>query len=170
MATNSILPVDFSSREAIYETFPDEASCVSYLQQLRWPEQVISPFDENSKVYLCANNRYRCRNTGKYFNVKTNTIFHNSRISLQIWFVALWLVSNSKNGMSSAKLGRELQITQKTAWFMLQRIKSFFDIGKQTKPRIKQTSKPQKIESPETLQGIESDKMKMTDWLSQLKK
>jgi transposase-like protein len=184
-----MLNIEFLSREDLTATFPDEQTCVKHLENLRWNNQIISPFDKNSKVYACKNEKYRCRNSGKYFNVRTNTIFHNSRISLQKWFIAVWIISNGKRGITSVALGQELDITQKTAWFMLQRIKNYLDIGKgietrKTKIRAIPTktvkpakilvpkfkTKPKEVVTEESKNPAETDKMKMSDWLLLLKK
>lgn len=106
--------------------FPSEQSCIDYLDALRWNGDVISPFDSTSKVYVCKGNKYQCKNTGKYFNVKTSTIFDNTKIELQKWFLAIWLVTSYKKGISSVQLSKEINVTQKTAWFILQRIRNCF--------------------------------------------
>ncbi|WDF54946.1 IS1595 family transposase [Mucilaginibacter sp. KACC 22063] len=97
------------------------------MEQLRWNGNVVSPFDEASKVYKTARG-YKCKNTGKYFNVRTQTLFDNTKIELQSWFIAIYLVTGHKKGISSLQLGRDLNVTQKTAWFMLQRIRNCFGI------------------------------------------
>ncbi|CFW92743.1 Putative Transposase [endosymbiont DhMRE of Dentiscutata heterogama] len=102
---------------------PSEQDCIGYFEKRRWKDKVISPFDPNSKVYKCANNRYKCKNTGKYFTVKTGSIFRNSNISLQKWFLALYLLSTDKKGISSCELAKKLNITQKSAWFVLHRLR-----------------------------------------------
>lgn len=112
----------------LIQAFPDQQSCIDHLELLRWNGNVVSPFDETSKVYNCKGNKYKCKNTGKYFNVKTSTIFDNTKIDLQKWFLAIWLVTSHKKGISSLQLGRDLDITQKSAWFMLQRIRNCFGI------------------------------------------
>lgn len=119
---------DFNSILQLFEAFPTEQSCIDHLEQLRWNGYVVSPFDSTSKVYKCKDNKYRCKNTGKYFNVKTNTLFDNTKIPLRKWFAAIWLVTCHKKGVSSLQLSRDLDITQKTAWFMLQRIRNCFGI------------------------------------------
>ena len=118
---------DFKSVEDVLEAYPNEQACIEHLEQIRWNGNVVSPFDSSSKVYRCKNNRYRCKNTGKYFNVKTNTIFDNTKLGLQKWFVALYIV-NSKQHISSLQLSRDIGITQKSALFMLQRIRKCFGI------------------------------------------
>jgi len=112
----------------LIKAFPNQQACIDHLELLRWNGNVVSPFDETSKVYKCKGNKYKCKNTGKYFNVKTNTIFDNTKIDLQKWFLAIWLVTSHKKGISSLQLGRDLDITQKSAWFMLQRIRNCFGI------------------------------------------
>lgn len=119
---------DFNSLIDLFKAFPDEQSCIDHLEQLRWNGFVVSPFDPTSKVYKCKDNKFRCKNTGKYFNVKTNTLFDSSKIELRKWFAAIWLVTSYKKGISSLQLSRDIDVTQKTAWFMLQRIRNCFGI------------------------------------------
>ena len=120
---------DFNSVIELIQSFPDEQTCIDHLEEIRWNGNVVSPFDSTSKVYDCKGNKYKCKNTGKYFNVKTNTIFDNTKMPLQKWFLAIWLVTSHKKGISSLQLGRDLKITQKSAWFMLQRIRQCFGIN-----------------------------------------
>lgn len=119
---------DFNSIIELFETFPDEQSCIEHLEWLRWHGDVESPFDPTSVVYKCKDNKYRCKNTGKYFNVKTNTLFDSSKVPLRKWFAAIWLATSHKKGISSCQLARDIDVTQKTAWFMLQRIRNCFGI------------------------------------------
>lgn len=119
---------DFNSILDLINAFPDEETCIKHLEELRWNGYVISPFDRTSTVYECSNNRYRCKNTSKYFNVKTGTLFDNTKVKLQKWFIAIWLVTSHKKGISSLQLARDINVTQKTAWFMLQRIRACFGI------------------------------------------
>ncbi len=117
---------DFNSILELLESFPDEQSCIDHLEALRWNGDVVSPFDPSSKVYNCKGNKYRCKETGKYFNVKTGTLFDNSKVPLQKWFLAIWMVTSHKKGISSVQLSKDIGVTQKTAWFMLQRIRNCF--------------------------------------------
>ena len=105
--------------------FPDEESCVKYFEKLRWGDNVVSPFDPNSKVYKCANGKYKCRNTGKYFDVKTGTVFAGTKMPLRCWVFAIFLFMSHKRGISSCQLARDLGVTQKTAWNMLHKIREF---------------------------------------------
>ena len=121
-----MINTNFNTILDLIQAFPDEQACIDHLEQLRWNGNVISPFDSNSKVYKCAGNKYRCKNTSKYFNVKTQTLFDNSKVKLQKWFLAIWLVTSHKKGISSIQLSKDIGVTQKTAWFMLQRIRNCF--------------------------------------------
>ena len=123
-----MINTNFKSILDLVKSFPDEQTCINHLETLRWNGNVVSPFDESSKVYNCKGNKYRCKNTGKYINVKTNTIFDNTKLGLQKWFLAIYIVTSHKKGISSLQLGRDLDITQKSAWFMLQRIRKCFGI------------------------------------------
>lgn len=118
--------MEFKSIFDFIKTLPDEASCVQYLEEIRWAGIVISPFDETSKVYVCKNG-YKCKNTGKYFNVKVGTIFENTKIPLTKWFMALYIFASHKKGISSYQLARDISITQDSAWFMLHRLRFMFN-------------------------------------------
>ena len=169
-----MINIDFTSIKEIKTRFPDELSCLLHLEKLRWNGYIISPFDPTSKVYACSQNRYRCRSTGKYFNVKTNTIFYNSRIELQKWFIAIWLVTSQEHTISSIALSQELKITQKSAWMLLKNIKTHFNIGVVEKEKVKKPklnmSRSIKNNLKEIEVTIETDKLQMSEWLKLLKK
>lgn len=118
----------FKSLSDLQKAFPTEQSCIDYLEERRWRGNVVSPFDPTSKVYKCKDNKYRCKNTMKYFNVKTNTIFHKSSVPLIKWMMAIWLILTHKKGISSIQLSRDIGVTQKTAWFMSHRIRKALGI------------------------------------------
>ncbi len=91
---------------------------------MRWPDGVRCGFCEADKpYYLAAQKRFKCRKCRRQFSVKVNSIFEDSPISLTKWLPALWLLVNCKNGISSYELARDLGITQKSAWFVLQRLR-----------------------------------------------
>ena len=112
----------FDSLVDLVRYFSDECKCIEYLERVRWNGKVVSPFDPTSEVHKCAKG-YWCENTNKKFNAKTRTIFENSKIPLQKWFVAIWMVTSHKKGISSIQLSKDIGVTQKTGWFMLQRIR-----------------------------------------------
>src|SRR5438270_5408732 len=106
--------------------FSDPQTCLEFLVALRWPRGVKCPQCGSKKVTFLANAKlWKCRNAHpkQKFSVKVGTIFEDSPIGLDKWFPAMWLAANCKNGISSYELHRCLGVTQKTAWFMLQRIR-----------------------------------------------
>ena len=118
-----MLVQNLKSLSDLMEVFPTEESCIEFLENERWHGNIKSPFDSNSKIWKCKNNRYRCKNTGKYFNVRTNTFIDSSNISLRKWFFAIWLVTAHKKGISAIQLAKDIGVTHKTAWFMAHRIR-----------------------------------------------
>lgn len=129
-----MINTNFKSVIDLLKAFPDEQTCIDHLEKLRWSGNVVSPFNASSKVYMCKDNKYRCKTTKKYFNVKTNTIFDNTKLGLQKWFLAIYIVTSHKKGISSLQLSRDLDITQKSAWFMLRRIRKCFGIENNNEP------------------------------------
>ncbi len=110
----------------LFQMFPDERSARKWLEELRWAEgrycghclstRTRSVKDEKPMPYWCGS----CR---KYFSVKTGTVMQSSNLQLQKWVIGIYLITTSLKGVSSMKLHRDLGITQKTAWFMAQRIR-----------------------------------------------
>ena len=84
-----MINTQFKSLIDLVTAFRTEQSCIDYLEQLRWNGNVISPYDPTSVVYKCKNNKYRCKNTLKTFNVKTGTLFDNTKVKLIKWFMGI---------------------------------------------------------------------------------
>lgn len=105
--------------------FSDTQVCTDYLTQLRWGVNVTCAHCNHAKVYELkgATKRYKCASCRKQFSTTKGTIFENSAISLQKWFVAIYILTSHKKGISSCQLAKDISVTQKTAWFMLQRIR-----------------------------------------------
>jgi transposase-like protein len=110
-------------QEAI-QHFSDEQVCIDAVAKMRWPNGAECPAClAKEPYYLKTQKRFKCRECRRQFSVKLGTIFEDSPISLQKWLPAVWLLTNCKNGVSSWELHRALGVTQKTAWFMLHRIR-----------------------------------------------
>ena len=112
-------------QEAI-QYFTDTDNCRTYLMARRWPDSVVCPHCGSSKVsFLVKQQRWQCsgKHPKKQFSVKVGTIFEDSPLGLDKWLPAVWLLTNCKNGASSYEIHRALGVTQKTAWFMLHRIR-----------------------------------------------
>ena len=108
----------------LYFSNPD--NCLNYLVARRWPNGVICPTCGSDKVSFSASRRiWQCstHHPKRQFSVKVGTIFEDSPIGLDKWLAATWMLTNCKNGISSYEVGRALAVTQKSAWFMLHRIR-----------------------------------------------
>ena len=105
--------------------FGDEDRCVKAVAALRWPggKPVCPACEHKEHYYLKTQRRWKCKECGRQFSVKLGTIFEDSPVPLDKWLTALWLLANCKNGISSHELARSLGVTQKSAWFMLHRIR-----------------------------------------------
>ena len=89
-------------------SFPNEESAIKFYEKIRWKDGVVSPFDATSKVYKCANGKYKCKNTGKYFTYRTKTFFANSKLGMRDWLYAIIMIANHKNAISSYQLADDL--------------------------------------------------------------
>jgi len=105
--------------------FSEEQVCIDTVASLRWPLGVpVCPACKHEEhYYLKTQRRWKCKECGKQFSVKLGTIFEDSPISLDKWLVALWMLVNCRNGVSSYEVSRNLGITQKSAWFVLHRLR-----------------------------------------------
>jgi transposase-like protein len=106
--------------------FADPANCRDYMVSRRWPNGVTCPQCGSSSVYFdSSRNGWECktRHPKRKFTLKTGTIFEDSPLGLDKWLPCVWMIANMKNGVSSHEIARSLGVTQKTAWFMLHRIR-----------------------------------------------
>jgi len=119
--------------EAI-QHFSDEQVCIDTVAGMRWLNGAVCPDCETGNpYYIKTQKRWKCRECRRQFSVKVGTIFEDSPISLTKWLPALWLLVNCKNGVSSYEIARDLGVTQKSAWFMLQRLRLVLKTGSMTK-------------------------------------
>ena len=123
--------------------FTDEQVCIDTVAGMRWPDGPHCPaclMPDTRQHWLKTQRRWQCRDCGKQYSVKVNTIFEDSAIKLDKWLTAMWLLANCKNGISSYEVAKDIGVTQKSAWFMLQRIrlamknKSLLKLGYQGGP------------------------------------
>lgn len=104
--------------------FSDKETCTTFMAQIRWPEGVTCPNCEGKEVsYLTTRYMWKCKTCKKQFSVKVGTVMEDSPIALDKWLAAMWMIANAKNGISSCEIHRALGVTQKTAWFLLHRIR-----------------------------------------------
>jgi len=110
--------------------FSDLDICTEFVAGLRWPNGPVCPRCGCVEYsYLTTRRIWKCKACKKQYSVKLGTIFEESKLGLDKWLPAVWLVANSKNGISSHELGRALGVTQKSAWFMLHRIRLAMKTG-----------------------------------------
>lgn len=114
----------FSNLLGFTANFKDEAACQKYFEAIRFKEGEYCPHCGHGKINRFADGkRMRCAKCKKDFTIKTKTVFGESKIPLQQWFMAIYLLTTSPKGFSSVQLGKQIGVTQKTAWFMNQRIR-----------------------------------------------
>lgn len=108
-----------------FKQFPDEDACRKYLEKRRWGNAPVCPHCGNAqKIYRYKNGKtFKCAHCGKQFKVTTGTIYENSNIPLQKWFLTFYLISLSKKGISSIELSKAIGVTQKSAWYLLHKIR-----------------------------------------------
>jgi hypothetical protein len=112
--------------------FSDADNCLNFMVAIRWPDSVTCPTcGGNELSFLKTRRLWKCKNKHpkQQFSAKVGTIFEDSPIGLDKWFTAMWLVANCKNGISSYEIARDLDVTQKTAWFMDHRIRRAMETG-----------------------------------------
>jgi transposase-like protein len=116
---------DIKTLQQAIQYFSDEQVCVDAVASMRWPDgRATCPACEHQEhYYLAKQKRWKCKECGKQFSVKIGTIFEDSPIPLNKWLLAMWLIANCKNGVSSYEIHRSIGVSQKSAWFMLQRLR-----------------------------------------------
>ena len=109
------------------EAFPDEQSAIDHLRAIRWgadDEHAACPYCGSKKLYHFADRRnHKCGECRQRFSIKVGTIFEDTKLPLRKWFMAIWLITSHKKGIASTTLARDLKITQKSAWFVLHRLR-----------------------------------------------
>jgi transposase-like protein len=105
--------------------YAEPANCIAVIKEMRWggDEPICPHCGEQRHYWLAKQMRWKCAACRKQFTAKTGTVFEDSPISLDKWLIGIWLVANCKNGISSYEIARHVGVTQKSAWFMLHRIR-----------------------------------------------
>ncbi len=137
----------------IMERFPDQESCIDHLERIRWANKPVCPHCSSQSIKRKKEEtvgrvgRWHCHDCNASFKVTSGTMFHGTKIPLQKWFLAIALVLNAKKSLSSHQLSRDLDLNQKTAWFILARIRA--EMANKTNPIVLQGI----IEADETYIG-----------------
>lgn len=121
----------FENLFQLMEHFHDEKTCTDYLAARRWPDGPVCPHCENKGHYAFSDGiRYKCKGCGKQYTAKVGTPFESSKIPLRKWFMAIYVATSHKKGISSHQLSRDIGVTQKSAWYMLHRLRlAFGEVG-----------------------------------------
>jgi len=114
----------FNTLFEMMAAFPDEQSAVDHFTAIRWRGGAFCPLCGSARVYHFSDKRtHKCGDCRKRFSIKVGTIFEDSKIELRKWMMAVWLITSHKKGIASTALAKDLGVTQKTAWFMLHRLR-----------------------------------------------
>ena len=125
--------IDFSQFDSLIAMtmyFNNEAVCRNAIIETRWgvgeQQDVVCPYCGKHHVKMSKSGRFHCTACNKNFSCKVGTIFEDSNLSLVKWFIAMYLISSHKKGISSHQLSRDIKVTQKTAWYMLQKVRALY--------------------------------------------
>ena len=127
------MQAEYISLYQFYKQFPDNDAATRYYEEQRWPNGVRCPrCDDTDRVYAVKSRKpqpYRCGACRQYFSVKVGTVMESSSIPLHTWLLVTYMMTTARKGISSHQIAREIGITQKTAWFLLSRIRESWDTG-----------------------------------------
>lgn len=120
----------FDSLFSLLQAFPDEQAAIDHFRAIRWVNGAYCPYCGGTEVYTFADKRtHKCKACRQRFSIKVGTIFEDTKIPLQKWFMAIWLATSHKKGIASVQLAKDIKVTQKTAWFMLHRLRHAAQTG-----------------------------------------
>lgn len=115
----------------LFEMFPDDETAERWFVESRWPDGIRCPFCDSDDINETGSHPtqpYRCRSCRKQFSVKVNSVMHGSKLGYRKWAIAIYQITTSLKGVSSMKLHRDLNVTQKTAWHLLHRIREAYKL------------------------------------------
>lgn len=117
----------FDNLVQLFQAFPTEQAAIDHLTSIRWARGKFCPLcgnaDEKRIGTLVGTNTHKCYACRKRFSIKVGTIFQDTKLPLRTWYAAIWMITNHPKGIASTTLARDLGITQKTAWFVLHRLR-----------------------------------------------
>jgi transposase-like protein len=120
----SFEPKDFSNLAELMKALPDEQAAVDHFTAIRWRNGAFCPYCGSARVYHFSDKRnHKCGDCRQRFSIKVGTVFEDSKLGLRLWMLAVWYISSHKKGIASTQLAKDLGVTQKTAWFMMHRLR-----------------------------------------------
>jgi len=127
-SNNDKMVFDFSNLYSMVQTLNTHEKCMAALEHERWADgDVVCPYCGKHHCNRGSDGRFRCSKCKNHFSVLVGTIFENTKITLDKWFYAMYILSSHKKGISSYQLAEDLHVTQKTAWHILHKIRSLFE-------------------------------------------
>jgi transposase-like protein len=125
----------FGSLFEMMQAFPDEQTCINHLRAILWANGAYCPYCGCTEIYTFSDNRtHKCKACRQRFSIKVGTIFEDTKLPLRKWFMAIWLATSHKKGIASVQLAKDIKVTQKTAWFVLHRLRLAAKTGSFNKP------------------------------------
>lgn len=138
----------FDTLIELMTALPDEQSAIDHFTAIRWKRGAFCPLCGSTRVYHFSDNRtHKCGDCRKRFSIKVGTIFEDSKVELRKWMMAVWLITSHKKGIASTQLAKDIGVTQKTAWFMLHRLRHAAEAKSFSRPLIGE------VEADETFIG-----------------
>ncbi len=122
------MTTEFKSLYEFFSAVPDEQAAIDYLKSIRWTKGEFCPCCGHDKVYgfakgKMAGRQWKCAQCREKFSMRTGTIFEDSKIPLRKWLATVWIITSHKKGIASTQLAKDIDVTQKSAWFMLHRLR-----------------------------------------------
>jgi transposase-like protein len=115
---------NFDSLFDLMASFPDEQACLDHLREIRWRDGEFCPHCNDNRIYHFSDRKtFKCGSCRQRFSIKVGTIFQDTKLPLRKWFMAIWMITNHPKGIASVTLAKDLKITQKSAWFVLHRLR-----------------------------------------------
>lgn len=116
----------FNSLFELVSYFNTEQKCEKFITANRWGDDIVCPYCGHHHCYTRSDGRFKCKDCNSNFSCKADTIFDNTKIPLLKWFMAMYLISCHKKGISSVQLAVDINVSQKSAWHILQKIRTLF--------------------------------------------
>lgn len=118
------MKTEFKSLYELFEAIPDELAAIRYFKAIRWQNGEFCPYCGHDKLYPFKDGKtWKCAQCRDRFSIRVGTIFEDSKIPLRKWLAAIWFITSHKKGIASTQLAKDIDVTQKTSWFMLHRLR-----------------------------------------------
>lgn len=114
----------FNTLKAVFEAFPGDATALAHFEMIHWKHGAFCPHCKSQRIMHFSDGKtHKCSDCRRRFSIKTGTIFEDTKLGMHTWFAAIWLLLNHPKGIASTQLATDLGITQKSAWFVLHRLR-----------------------------------------------